>query len=240
MGSFEDLAVRFESSQIGDRVGELLGNPDPAIKNESETQTMATPKTTTNGNGNGSDYSKTVNAATGGSGGAADAGEAELMVIGDVSAMFSSFTPADLTQIAKSGKVEFAPQAMRIGIGKKVEGFLEGEGPGNDFTDPVTGAIRHVRSWIIRAGVLRVSILSSVQLDKKLAPFIGARVGIARDEDIMLAGGHRCANYYVWGEPAADGKPRSFVTLPGQAQAALPAPIDAQATEHVNHETAQA
>jgi hypothetical protein len=136
--------------------------------------------------------------------------------IGDAAAMFSKFEASELNTMAKSGKYEFAPQMMSLEPGMKVEGILEGYGPGNDFVNEETGEVRHVDSWIIASpdGTLRVSILSSTQLDVKLLPFIGQPVIIARNNDIKLAGGHRCGDYHVGGPRQANGEARRWGVIP--------------------------
>src|SRR5262249_49809927 len=112
---------------------------------------------------NDSKYNKAVNQATGGG------SEEKAVAIGEAAAMFSTFETKDLQALAATGQFEFAPQVMTLEVGQKIEGILEGMGPGNDFEDKDTGIVRHVDSWIIASldGSLRVSILSSAQLDKK-------------------------------------------------------------------------
>lgn len=140
--------------------------------------------------------------------------ETALAPIGDVKVMFSSFTAEEIAQQAATGQFEFAPQNAALEIGQKVSGILEGVGPGNDFVDEDTGVVRHVDSWLIASpdGNMRISILSSAQLDKKLPPFIGGMVTIARQTDIKLAGGHRCADYLVYGPKLPKGQRRTFHT----------------------------
>lgn len=140
--------------------------------------------------------------------------ETAIAPIGDVKAMFSQFTAEDIAKEAASGQFEFAPQNAALEIGQKITGVLEGMGPGNDFVDEDSGVVRHVDSWVIASpdGNMRISILSSAQLDKKLPPFVGGIVTIARQVDIKLAGGHRCADYLVWGPKLAKGQRRVFHT----------------------------
>lgn len=169
--------------------------------------------------------------------------ETAMAPIGDVKAMFSSFTAEEIAKEAATGAFEFAPQNAEIKIGQKISGVLDGKGPGNDFVDEDTGVVRHVDSWLISSpdGNMRISILSSAQLDKKLPPFVGGMVTIARQDDIKLAGGHRCADYLVWGPKLPKGERRMFhtpVTKAIEAHAtevkALPAG-DAQPTATGNH-----
>lgn len=150
-----------------------------------------------------------------------DSGGIAAQPIGDVQAMISTFTPEEIQAEAARGGVEFAPQNMALEPGKKISGILEGMGPGNDFEDEDTGIVRHVDSWVISSpdGSMKVSILSSAQLDKKLPPFVGGFVNIARNVDIKLAGGHRCADYMVWGPKLENGRKRSFSALPAEVAA---------------------
>jgi hypothetical protein len=152
--------------------------------------------------------------------------ETAMAPIGDVKAMISTFTAEDIAKEAATGAFEFAPQNIALEPGQKISGILEGMGPGNDFADEDTGIIRHVDSWVIASPdkSLRVSILSSAQLDKKLPPFQGGMVTIARQNDIKLAGGHRCADYMVWGPKLPKGESRVFHSISHKA-------IEASATE---------
>lgn len=199
---------------------------DRQQRNKRENFHMANETTTSKSD----KFNKAVDRATG----KETAGSpATSVVIGDVGAMVSSFDASELNDLASSGKVEFAPQLMSLEEGQKIVGILEGMGPGNDFEDPVTHDIRHVDSWIIASpeGTLRVSILSSAQLDRKLPPFIGGMVGIARNKDLKIANGHRCADYQVWGPRMPEGKRRQWAALPSSTgQPALPAGGDVIAT----------
>lgn len=168
-------------------------------------------------------YQNAVDKATN-KGKAADATDAPT-VIGNVAALVSNWEPGEMEAIAASGKVEFAPQMMSLEPGQKIQGYLEGEGPGNDFVNEQTGEVRHVKSWIIRSpdGGLRVSILSSAQLDRKLPPYVGGMVGIARDKDIKAGNGFKVGDYKVWGPKLPTG-PRVFHIIEAKAEdKALPA-----------------
>ena len=72
-----------------------------------------------------------------------------------------------------------------------------------------------VDTWILGApnGGARVSILSAVQLDKKLPPFIGSMVSILRGKDVNTTNGNRVTEYMVSGPKLADGQRRSW-TMP--------------------------
>jgi hypothetical protein len=164
-------------------------------------------------------YAQSVAKATGGN-------AQPVIILDNAAAMITKFESSELVELARSGKHEFAPQMMALEEGQKITGLLEGYGPGNDFVDEETGVVRHVDSWIIASpdGAMRVSILSSAQLDRKLPPFIGEFVGIAREKDLKISGGHRCANYHVWGPKMEAGKRRVWATLPSAAAPpALPA-----------------
>jgi hypothetical protein len=169
-------------------------------------------------------YNQAVAKATGTAGADQDDMKGGAMIVGDVSELFTNWTPEDVTEKARSGKYEFAPQMGQIKRGQQLTCFLEGEGPGNDFTNEKTGEVRHVKSWIFveRRSGMRISILSSAQLDRKLPPFVGTVVTVARaKEDIELKGGFRCADFMVFGEKLESG-PRSFSTPPSMSQPALP------------------
>jgi hypothetical protein len=169
-------------------------------------------------------HAEIVNKATGRAA-TVDTGK-EVKAIGNAGAMFSEFKESDLNEMALSGKYEFAPQLMELKVGQKIEGILEGYGPGSDFEDD-DGDVRHVHSWIIMSpdGTLRASILSSKQLDTKMPPFIGMPVVVARKEDIKLAQGHRCGDYHVGGPRLKGGETRRWgtATPPGEVQAQIAA-----------------
>lgn len=193
------------------------------------------------GNKGKTTHAEIVNKATGrGAAVTVDTGK-HAGPIGNAGAMFSQWDEKELNDMSMSGKYEFAPQMMDLKVGMKIEGILEGYGPGNDFEDD-DGEVRHVNSWIIASpdGTLRASILSSTQLDSKLPPFIGLPVIIARKEDIKLAHGHRCGDYHVGGPRLKSGEPRRWGKIPA-AEPALPAapevpqlaaPMANGATEH--------
>ncbi len=144
--------------------------------------------------------------------------------------------------------LEFAPQVHSLEDGELITGILEGNGPSTTFTtkDNATGIeiTREVDTWIIRHPLsgLRLSILSSVQLDTKLPPFVGGTVSIFRGKDVKTSKGFRVTNYTVAGPKRADGTIRSWVrskiidaasrVIDGQAdQAQLPASAGAPAAE---------
>lgn len=122
------------------------------------------------------------------------------------------YDPAEFVADAASGEYEFAPQMHSIQEGEKVEGILEGNGPEAEFSDKETGVVRMVQTWILSNGngSARISILSSAQLDSKLAPFVGGFVKIARDKDIKTANGYKVGNYLVGGKKLENGMRRTF------------------------------
>jgi hypothetical protein len=191
-------------------------------------------------------YDNAVDRATGNKGGK-DAGTEAPMVVGNTGAMIGEWKPEDLNGLAATGKVEFAPQMMALEPGQKIEGILEGEGPGNDFVNEQTGEVRHVKSWIIRSvdGSMRISILSSAQLDRKVPPFVGGPIGIARDKDVKGGNGFKVGDYKVWGPKLPNGKVRDF-TVPKMIETsaterpALPAGDVTQAAQPNGVQAAQA
>lgn len=122
--------------------------------------------------------------------------------------------------------MEFAPQVHSLEEGEMIMGILEGKGPSTTFTqeDPFTKMMvsRPVDTWIIAsarraadgswiATGLRMSILSSIQLDKKLPPCIGAYVKIFRGKEVRTSKGFRVTDYMVSVERKKDGGSRSWV-----------------------------
>lgn len=151
---------------------------------------------------------------------------------GGMQAMISSISPEELGQLMNDPGLEFAPQALSLEEGQKVSGILEGEGPMAEVTDPQTKEMRSVPTWVIRShdGNARVSILTSVQLEKKLPPFIGGPVQIMRGKDLKTGNGRRVTDYLVCGPKLKDGKQRVF-SNPNPDRRALPAPIDVTAVD---------
>lgn len=134
-----------------------------------------------------------------------------------------------------SGGYEAAPQILSLKEGQMIEGILEGNGPVAEFTNEDTGEVTQVQTWIIAdpTGAVRVSILSSAQLDRKLNGFRGGPVKIARGKDVNVSGTKkRMTEYTVWGPRMANGQKRQWFDLShaeraaleaGKAQPALPA-----------------
>jgi hypothetical protein len=137
-------------------------------------------------------------------------------------------TKAEFDAFLNDGESEFAPQILSLEPNMKIEGILEGYGKPTEFTtkDQQTGneVTRTVNTFVLKNlhSNMRVSILSSVQLDAKLPPFIGDRVSIARGPDIKSRSNaaFRIANYVVKGPPV-NGKDRAKMW----ASQALPKPI---------------
>lgn len=156
-----------------------------------------------------------------------DVGEISLPK-GSEAMLTRDMSKAEFDAFLNDGDSEFAPQILSLEPNMKIEGLLEGYGKPTEFTtkDQLTGneVTRTVNTFIIKAlhGNMRVSILSSVQLDAKLPPFIGDRVSIARGPDIKSRSNaaFRIANYVVKG-PAVSGKDRARMW----ASQALPKPI---------------
>ncbi len=137
----------------------------------------------------------------------------------------NNMTEAEISAFMNDADAEFAPQIKSMEEGDRITGILEGYGPDTEFTqkDPATGKdqTRTVHTWILKSlkGSMRLSILSSVQLDAKLPPFLGDEVSIVRGKDIKARNGvFRIANYMVKG-PRIPGKQRTW------ARASLPQPV---------------
>jgi hypothetical protein len=144
-------------------------------------------------------------------------------------AMLSKVTDADIAKYMQDATADFAPQIKSLEPGDRIVGILEGYGGDTEFTqkDPGTGKdiTNVVHTWIIRAlhGSARLSILSSVQLDSKLPPFIGDPVDIIRGKNLKTSNGRQVADYMVKGVKVS-GKVREW------ARKSLPAPpIEVQA-----------
>jgi len=148
----------------------------------------------------------------------------------DAMKMLTSYdNPADLMQKIgdelASGGYEAAPQILSLKEGQMIEGILEGNGPVAEFTNE-EGEVTYVKTWIIAdpSGAVRVSILSSAQLDRKLNGFRAGPVKIARGKDVNIAGTKkRMTEYTVWGPRLANGQKRQWFDLSNQERAALEA-----------------
>lgn len=176
-------------------------------------------------------YNQAVTRATGNAGAAAggvQAGELMKAQPPEAAALIKTMTPEEMKQeIATdlaSGKFEAAPEILSLKEGQRIEGILEGNGPLAEFTDADTGEVTYVKTWILAddTGAVRVSILSSAQLDRKLNGFIGYKVKIARGKEVNIAGTRkRMTEYAVWGPRLANGKKRQWFDLSNAERMAL-------------------
>lgn len=159
--------------------------------------------------------------------------------------MVRDSTPEDIAARLATGKYEAAPQLLSLKAGQEITGILEGHGPVAEFADQDTGVIKEVNTWVIADSTrtVRVSILSSAQLDKKLNGFIGGEVTIARQGDVNIGGGRRMTEYIVFGPRLANGRQRQWFDVPDSErmiethaeQRALPA---AAMNHAIGHDTA--
>lgn len=164
-------------------------------------------------------YEAAVGRATGKVGDPAQADSQEVVHMPkEAMAMIVEPTDDQIRAMMADPTMEFAPQVYSIEEGKMVSGVLEGHGPSTTFTqvDPVTKqetTTRVVDTWIIRhpESGFRISILSSVQLDNKLPPFVDGFVSIYRGKDKKTAKNFRVADYTVSGPKRPDGTLRSWV-----------------------------
>lgn len=135
----------------------------------------------------------------------------------EAAAMILRPSADDIARLMNDSTLEFAPQVKSLEEGEMIQGVLEGRGPSTEFTqkDQFTGQemTREVGTWIIRSpnGSLRMSILSSIQLMRKLPPFIGEFVKIYRGKDLKTNKGFRVTDYLVAGPKRPDGQARSWV-----------------------------
>lgn len=163
-------------------------------------------------------YEAAVAKATGApSPSAAEEGTAALVPLhGDAKAMIGKPSQDQINALMADGALEFAPMVHSLETGEMITGILEGRGPTTTFSqiNPSTRneEVREVDTWILRhpTSGFRLSILSSVQLDRKLPPFIGDMVTIYRGEERKTLKGFRVTDYTVAGPKRADGKMRSW------------------------------
>lgn len=166
-----------------------------------------------NKNGNESKkYSQTM--AKAGVGGAS--GEETTLLTKDEAEWISPMSDDEFAKMMADGDFEHAPRNAKLDEGQKIFGFLEGNGPEAEF-ERDDGSTQIVKTWIFRHPVkgIRMSILSSVQLDKMLPPFIGSKVYVRRGKSVNIGGSKRMTEYYVWGEWEKDPvtnarKPRTW------------------------------
>lgn len=113
----------------------------------------------------------------------------------------------------KSGEWEQAPQLFTLKKGQTLIALLEGNGIPAEFVDEDTGVVKLVQTWILSRDGIRVSILSTIQLDKKLPPFLGGLVSITRGEDVRN-GVSLYTEYLVAGPRRSDGSTRDWSSRP--------------------------
>lgn len=188
-------------------------------------------------------YDKAVNRATGDD--QADGQPTQTSLSNDQKLLFTTPSEFEIDQMLNDPSLEFAPQVAKLEEGQMVLGFLEGNGPPAELTridrhtKEETTSI--VATWIIAApnGGARISILSSVQLDKKLPPFVGGMVKIHRGKDVNTSNGNRVTQYTVAGPKKPNGERRSWVvpvvidakSLDVKVAPQLAAPTEAQGGE---------
>lgn len=174
---------------------------------------------------------------------AADGSNAPTIRTPEMSAMVSQVSKEDLAAIINDSSLEFAPQILKLEEGDMVHGVLEGNGPTAEFQNlnPLTKEVTtsQVQTWIIASigGGQRVSILSSAQLDRKLAPFVGGEVKIVRGKDINTNNGQRVTEYLVAGPKLANGQRRSWATKPVLDVGEVPAQLAAGANSQHEDQT---
>lgn len=174
---------------------------------------------------------------------------APMVVSNEAKAMIKSMSPEDmLAFINEPGDFEYAPEVYTMEKGQRIDGILEGNGPDAELSraNTVTKQVETVLvpTWIIRdeRSGRRLSILGSVQLDKKLPPFVGGAVTIVRGDEVETSNGFKTTNYNVRGPKLPNGQVRSFVkpreqkvidavaeekpAVAGALPAAAPAPED--------------
>lgn len=170
-------------------------------------------------------FNKAVTRATG-AGNEIDAPTVPLTA--DVAAMVKATAPGSIAERLSTGKYEAAPQLFKLEPGQEISGVLEGHGPDAEFEhlDKVTGVVTTstVKTWIIAdpSGAVRVSVLSSAQLDKKMNGFIGGPITIARGQDVNISGGRRMTEYIVFG-PKIEGKRRQWFDVDDTERAIMEA-----------------
>jgi len=174
-----------------------------------------------------SKYDKAVTRAT-------NAGSAPAVPVKDQDVFITkNMTAEQIAVVMNDPTLEFAPQIYKLEEGEMVCGMLEGNGPDAEIEQVTNGVIetKIVQTWILASpdGRKRISILSSVQLDKKLPPFIGGLVKIIRGKDENTKNGRRYTDYAVAGTKI-EGKIRNWARTPQM--------IDASAVENAKQLTA--
>ncbi len=129
---------------------------------------------------------------------------------------------ASIRDEIKRGAWENAPQLLSIPEGKTLVALLEGNGPPAEFIDQATGEVSTEQTWILSKDGIRVSILGTVQLNKKLPPFVNGIVAITRGRDVRN-GTKIYTEYAVAGPKRADGSIRNWAQRPQLAAPMTPA-----------------
>lgn len=137
----------------------------------------------------------------------------------------SAAVGAELAAKIKSGEWEQAPQLLTLKAGQTIMAILEGNGAPAEFVDEDTGVVNHEQTWILSRDGVRVSILGSAQLNKKLPPFVGGAVAITRGAEVRN-GSRVYTDYLVLGPKRPDGKVRDW-----SGRAMLAAPSSSSAPE---------
>lgn len=136
-----------------------------------------------------------------------------------------AFITSDVDQkmvdaVSQDESLETAPELYTMKEGDMVVGILEGHGPDAEFerVEKGTGIVSTstVKTWIIASQDRRkrISILSSAQLDRKMAPFTGGLVKVIRGKDVPTNNGQRVTNYLVAGPKLEAGQTRNWATKP--------------------------
>jgi len=178
-----------------------------------------------------SKYDKAVARATGAA--PAPSGTPAIPVKHQAEFITKKTDQATIDAIMNDPKLEVAPELYTLEEGDHVYGILEGNGPEAQFErfDKATGEIvtSIVKTWIIASPDRRkrISILSSVQLDKKLAPFVGVAVHVVRGPEEPTGNGQRYTKYLVAGEAMPEGQVRNWATKPAIEAAAEPRALPA-------------
>lgn len=153
--------------------------------------------------------------------------------------IIGTFTPDEVNLAMSSGKLEWAPRAIALEEGMRIRGVLEGRGGDVDLeqVDRIQGTvtIRQVSTWVVRepkSGV-RVSFLTSTQLEDKLPPFIGGNVDIYVGGLIESSkgGGRRYRDFLVGGDKLPNGQQRTWAKQLAAPVVETPAALPAGAEE---------
>lgn len=116
-------------------------------------------------------------------------------------ALVEQFDPEVFADGIADGTWDAAPQILTLEAGQMIQGILVGNGPVAEFEEIKQGVVEkhEVQTWIIKSPTsgIRVSILSSAQLDAKLRDRVGQYVMIARGPERDTKKGKRVTEYLV-------------------------------------------